>query len=207
MNKTTRIALLGIALGAFMGRFASAVDFDQTLDVKATLAHLKAAAASDPGTPSARPVLLVSDTAGVAPDMSHAQAYSGDGFELRNSYILRTRDKYDGQIFGNRLGYLQGASDVVAIRTFQDQLLALRKDGRVWVFAPLTGVSGVWRLLAVGVSEMAVQGSTLTVTERAGRRLVYVGGDLYDSSYTDVISASRILIFGNTSGSFQEIKQ
>lgn len=175
---------------------ARAIDFDGGVDAKGLLNLAKVEASRDLSQPAGSPVPIRAD--------------GGDGYELRDGAVWRVIDRYGGKLFPDRIGPLEGAYDVVTVASFQDRLLAVQKNGRVFVFCPTTARRGAWAIIGVETSGLEVRGSRLYAMDRAGQSYVYTG-DL--RSETDFGLRSSLVngwlppsaVFGNSIHNFKKV--
>lgn len=215
--------LLGLAIlaAATCGK-AVALDFDQGVDVGPILGQARKAVKEDskevPGAPIKSPPRIDAYAAallgleqgfilgviGNYEENHPVSAYYGDLFQLEKGSIFRVHDKYEGKIFGNRLGRLEGSFDVVRILSYQDTLIALQKNGRLFAYSPATDLSGIWGLIGVDITKISVRDSRLFASHKSGQLLVYKG-DLDE----DILSLKGgwiipSLIFGNSIHNFEK---
>jgi hypothetical protein len=189
----------------FLAGLAHAEDFDAALDVKAVLIQAKAEAGRDRSQPTASAVEAPPDSKSVV-----IKADGGDGYVLSSKgEVSRVINKYKG-LFDDRIGPLEGASDVVSIASFQDRLLAVQKNGRVFIFCADRALKGIWAVIAVDMSSLEVKDSRLYAVGRNGQRYVYTG-DLRSATGLGLKSSlinfwlPPSVVFGNSIHDFKKV--
>ena len=187
MKDIRRFLLTGIVFVLAAGD-ARAIDFDETIDARILLAQARAAAS----------------------EADVVSADQGDGYSVKGGLILRVRDKYQGKVFGPRLGILENAFDVADIVSYQDRLVALQKNGRLWVFCPLNALSGAWAVIGVGAARVTAADGRLYITDAQGRRFVHAGDLAEETSFglkSSLVNGWLLpsVVFGNLVHSFQAV--